>query len=477
MGKNRLEFLLIGLLILLSAILRFPQLGYSHFYGDETKTLYIDKTQVASDFLLSQRKGPMQFIVVWFMEKVTGGHSEFWVRLPFAFAGVLSVLALYLLTRKLFGKRAAVISSFLYTASGFSVAFSRIAQYQSFLVLLGLLSVYFFIKGFENKKYFLISSLLFAISFLFHYDTVFYLVPILILSYLYAGKDRSHLKTILINFILPAVFVCAVFYIPYFINGHFYNETFGYLTRRFSGKDYLPNNSFYTFLVYNPTFLALVPFLFSLLYFIFGKGKFYRLMFLAWFAVPFIVFQVLFKNPGTHILNYFLPFYIVSGAGFTVIFDKLKTRTFYAFPVLAFIYLFLLSAYIYIPFFSSGYPWISDKFPLSNLSQANKSFNLFLYGFPYNRGWDQMRIYFLSQKGVRGLYTNDNETMAHYYLKEFSYTPPGPNFLPQYYIDVLNNQEIRLHTLEISAVLSTGYAQVKEIIVDGETTAVIYKKL
>jgi 4-amino-4-deoxy-L-arabinose transferase-like glycosyltransferase len=477
MVKNRLELFLIFTLILFSSVLRFPQLGFSQFYGDETKTLYLDKTVTAGDFLLSQRKGPMQFIVTWFMEKVTGTYSEFWMRLPFAVAGVLSVLVLYLLTRKIFGKRAAVISSLLYSVSGFSVAFSRTAQYQSFLILMGLLSIYFFIKSFTDKKYLLLSSFAFAISFLFHYDSIFYLVPLMILFYLYASKDRSYLKTLLIYFVIPALVICALFYIPYFVNGYFYSETFGYLTRRLSGKDYLPNNSFYTFLVYNPSLLALFPFLLSVLYFIFGKGKFYRLLFLVWFLVPFVVFEFVFKNPGTHILNYFLPLYIVSGAGFVAVFDKLRNKLLYLVPALVFTYLFVLTAYVYLPFFHLEYPWVSANFPLARLSRADKSYNLFLYGFPYNRGWDQIRVFFLNQNGVRGLYTNDNDTVAHYYLKEFNYTPFGPNFLPQYYISVHDNQEIREDFPEIYKVLDREYVKVREIVVGGKTTALIYKKL
>ena len=51
-------------------------------------------------------------------------------------------------------------------------------------------------------------------------------------------------------------------------------------------------------------------------------------------------------------------------------------------------------------------------------------------------------MYFEEKKDVNGVFTNDNDSYADYYLRGFAYTRPGPNFLPQYYVHVIDSQEI-----------------------------------
>ena len=51
------------LLLLCAAILRLVNLGYSDYQGDETQALYIPKGQTFSQFVLSQRRAPGQFVV------------------------------------------------------------------------------------------------------------------------------------------------------------------------------------------------------------------------------------------------------------------------------------------------------------------------------------------------------------------------------------------------------------------------------
>jgi len=140
---NKKEVLYILLIILLSSIPRIWDLGYSHFYGDEIKVLYIDKSVPASEFLMNQRKGPIQFITAWVMEKISNGYSEAIIRLPFALAGIINVFLFYILVKKLFGSTSALISTYIFSLSGIQIAFSRTVQYQSFLLLFSFLSLIF----------------------------------------------------------------------------------------------------------------------------------------------------------------------------------------------------------------------------------------------------------------------------------------------------------------------------------------------
>ena len=225
--NNKLEVLLLSLLLLVTVFLRFSGLGYSHFYGDETKTFYLDKTIPATKFFLDQRKGPIQFLVVWMTEKLIGGFDEFGTRLPFALAGTLSVFALYFLVRKLFGPKTAFIASTLFSINGFYVAFSRTVQYQSFLILFGLLSLVFLVSSFEEtrlkKIFFLLSSIFLGLAFLCHYDALFFAVPVLFILSKFVVKSRF--KEAFLLYVLPFIVIVLPFYLPYVIGGYLTSNT------------------------------------------------------------------------------------------------------------------------------------------------------------------------------------------------------------------------------------------------------------
>src|SRR3989344_7879951 len=223
-----LEKLFLVILFLITILPRFIGLGYSEFYGDETKAIYWNKAVPATQFLLNQRKGPVQFLVVWFMEKVSGGFGEFAIRLPFAVAGTLAVFVLYFVVRKWFNWRVAFIAAFLFSINGIFIAFSRTAQYQSFLWLFGFLAIW----AAQNKKFFFAGVFL-ALGFLSHYDAVFFVVPVLYTLLPYFKKDLKNLA----HFVIPLVLLVGSFYAPYFLGGYFGNYTSSYIQKRISQQE------------------------------------------------------------------------------------------------------------------------------------------------------------------------------------------------------------------------------------------------
>ena len=469
---SKIELIIIAVLLSVTVILRFPQLGYSHFYGDETKAIFYNKSISITDFLLDQRKGPLQFVITWLTENTFNGFNEKYIRLPFAMAGSLSVLVFYLIVRNLFGWKEAVYASFLFTLSGFNIAFSRTAQYQSILILFCLISLFLCLLYTKNKNLLLLlfSSFFLALGILTHYDTLFFAIPISLISF-----KLADIKTFTIYFLLPIIILSSVFYGPYIIKGYFSEKTQNYVMRRITGQEYRPSSSVYTLKVYNPDVFYILLLIFSCFYFANGVS-FKKIAVFCWFLIPFIVFELIFQNPGTHTNNYLIPLYVMSGVGFVYFIEnylvsrKLK-KLFFGAIITILVVSFFIKATVYIPLLNTGYPW-KDQQALYKLRKANNSYHLYLYGFPYYRGWDLIRNYMLSQMGVRGIYTNDNSTLAEYYLREFDITPPGSNYLPQYYIDVIDNQEFKLS----DPVFLSSYSVDKEIFVDGKLNATIYKK-
>ncbi len=471
---NNLHYILF-IVLTAAFFLRFSGLGDTTFYGDETKTFYLDKTVPAVKFLLDQRKGPVQFIVVWTTEQVIGGYDTFFTRLPFAWVGLLSIMVFYLVTEKLFEQKTALLATILFAFNGFFIAFSRTIQYQSFLVLFGLLAVYFVLLYYETetesrKHYLILGSVFLALTYLSHYDAVFFGAVVAFIFVKKIIKNKQALKEIILYFVIPSTAIAALFYVPYYLYGYYFLNTVNYVGRRLVGFGYEQNVSWYTFWVYNPSLiwpllsLFFVPFLLR-------RSNWKRNMVLFWFLVPFVTFQFIFTTPGTHIINYLIPFFIIVALGIKELYKLLEKRIYrqvlLACLLFAFGAIFLADLYAFVPFFNRGYPWKDS---------INKDRHLFVYGFPYERGWEQISQYIEERGGVRKIYTNDNDTIAQYYLRGISYTEPGPNYLPPFYVHVFDNQEFVDVPVKFGdRTIENNYQVEKEFFVDGERTAILYK--
>lgn len=430
-GLRKIDLYIILFLLVGSALFRLPKLGYSHFYGDEIKTLYLRKDISASSFLMNQRKGPMQFLTSWFAEKASGGYKESHIRLPYGVIGSLLTPIFYCFSLVFLNRRSAFIAGLFFMLSGFSIAFSRTAQYQVLYLFFGLVG-----SILASKRLWLLSGISFGLALLSHYDAILLLIPLIFIV------DRKSI----IKIFITAVVVSMLFYFPNILLGYFDTNTVGYLTKRVAGSGYLPNNSLHTLAVYNPLWIYLASlFVFATL----GCLNFYNdkrgKILMLWFLVPFFLFQFLTMNPGTHIHNYLIPTFLLAGLGFDVLATKNKAFM-YILGSVNFAIVCAVQAWVYIPMINTGYPWRDTKFIGIPVTRVSGNYHLYLYGFPYYRSWDKIGKYFDSLSGVRNFYTNDNQTVAEYYLGYIPYIAPGIGFRPQYYLYVDNPQELKLKT-------------------------------
>jgi 4-amino-4-deoxy-L-arabinose transferase-like glycosyltransferase len=470
--SNKKETIAFLVLFLVSFFLRFWGLGYSSFYGDETKTFYLDKTVPAINFFLNQRKGPVQFFVVWTMEKILGGFNEFWTRVPFAVAGLLAVFVVYLISRELFNWRAAIIVSFLFSVNGFYLAFSKTIQYQSFLLLFSLLGLYAFYKSCDCivSKYkeilLLISGISYGFAFLCHYDAIFFLIPV----FYFFVKGKVRVGIFVLNFITPLILLSAVFYVPYVLQGYFDEHTVGYISRRVTGSNFALNNSLGTYYVYNPYLLALLVLIAPFSIFFMHRIDDNLKMLFFWFIVSYTVFELIILNPGTHIHVYYIPLIFMFGyllwVFLSIMSKYLSINVGLYFMILILSGYFFSAASVFVPQLSLGYPWVDTP---------SSRYHLYLYGFPYFRNWRGIRSYLNSKDGVRGIYTNDNDTIAEYYLHGIDYTPPGSNFLPQYYIHVSYPQQLGLKDVRFEEMYQDYYIRERDFFEGDRVVSTIYR--
>jgi len=358
-----------GALVILFAVagfLRLWHLGYSDYQGDEIKALYNPKEASSVKFFLDQRKGPVQFIVTAGLKNFSPDYrNRLLLRLPFALAGFGSVVVFYYLTKALFGERIAFYSSIFFATNGFFIAFSRIVQYQSFVIFFGLLAVYLAYRATNqpetdgikvSQKLLLAGFACWAVSILSHYDGIFFgpIIAGILLSAFVRQKTPLEKKSFLKLLVLPTlVFMVlnGLFYIPFALN--LAQSTADYWAGRISGSvSGKISSTRYLFSVYQPiyvlhiyTILGILGFFLTLAIFIFkltangitnlatrlpklagqsakpvslvrAHTQFSTIILgalLAWFALPFIALEAIISIPGTHIYTYLIPAFLFLG--------------------------------------------------------------------------------------------------------------------------------------------------------------------
>ena len=426
------EIILLLILFVLTTFIRFDGLGFSTFVGDETKTIFLRKDQSIFDFLMDQRKGPVQFLIVWGMENITNSFNEFYLRLPFAILGVLVVFAFYYFLRYVLdlGFLASYLGAVFLSLNGIYIAFSRTAQYQMAYVFFGLMFLIFthyFIK--KNKLYFaFLSVLALSLSFLSHYDAIFFTIPAI---YLFREYWKKLIPILLFSGIISGSF--------YFLNiyyGYFEKNTIGYLEKRISGDGYENQNTFATIDLYNPLFMYSIILVVLSIYGFWVSEKKIKNYLIIWFVFAFIFLQLIMRTPGTHIHNYFVPLFIFSGIGLARLCYKFKYITYLS--AIPLIVIFLIQLFVFVPRFNNGYPYKESNFYGIKLEKINFNINLPQYGFVYDRSWREIAEIMKSQKRVPNFYTNDNKVVSEFYLHGYYFSDLAPGFNPDFYIEINN---------------------------------------
>jgi len=459
--KANPERYLLFLLFIITVLPRFLGLGYSEFYGDETKVLYLNKSVTAPQFFLNQRKGPVSFGVAWFVENLTGGYDELAIRLPFAVAGTMSVFVLYLVVRKWFGWQTALIAALLFSVNGLFIAFSRTAQYQAFLWLFGLSAIWYAQRGRV-----LFSGAFLGLCLLTHYDGLFFILPTL-LSLWERGLSRRAFGRRVVGFAAVGALVAGAFYAPYLLGGYFSENTVGYITRRLNGESPFSIAAL-TYLLYNPFVLSIPLLLLGLGVFVLKVvSRNLKLVLGSWLLLPLVSFIFIFSDPGTHIQQFVIPLVIMAAAVLYKMYSfsaRLGIQ-----GVLTGIAAVTASGYLYynfmafIPAFDKGYPWEESYL-------IDRESDLYIYGFTYHRGWKQVSEH-LKESGAKTFYTNDNVTIASYYLLGI----PADKQEPHFYVEIAKNQMFR----PLNRAVFGSYEYVLDAVIrtEGSDTAKIYKRL
>jgi len=443
---------LLTLILVCALVLRIVNLGYSDYQGDETKAFYNPKDQTFSQFLLSQRRAPIQFVITLLIKGVSNNyHNEFITRLPFALFSIISCYMFFVFVKKLINEDVAFYSLIFFVTNGLFVAFGRIVQYQSLVILLDIMVLYQLLLLVETNKikHLYLAGIIWGFNFLVHTDALYIFPMTLLLIIEWAKKHEMNAK-ITLKKMLPALVlglaVLMIFYGPYLLN--LPKDALNYWKARVDGTQQanVVSNSKYTFSVYQPIYVIHLYILAGILgtvLTIFNKSlnKERKIGIISWFIFSYIFMEYIVKDPGTHIYNYVMPLTILMGIFFYSFNEILKIKIkklvpiFIASVFILFIFLFLQSYAIFVDH-SKEYPWQDEKFLIWTFPILNPVFKPSLFGFPYNRNWEGVQSYILNDGRSTYYTTNERKPIPRYYLHVLEHNSSKAG----YYIRVIDPQ-------------------------------------
>lgn len=338
---SRANLLCAALVVLVAAGLRLPGLGYSEFQGDETEVILraAGVVQNLPDAIFYHGKGPGEVVVVAVQYGLLGAINEGMARLPFAVAGIGGVLAFYVVARRLLGTPGATAGALLLATNGYLVAFSRITQYQSIVLLLGTLALWCAVRWSQGggRVWPVLAGTLAAGAALAHYDALFVLPPIALAAYWRVGWRG------LIDFELLAPWrrgaligagLLALFFVPYLDNPLFALAT-GRIEDRVGAG--FPHNNLPGIIASGTLYLGtafpllvaglIVCGLIALLVRRPGTPTLrVWLLALVWAAVPLLFYAVVARKPGTHVHVATSGLLLLAGAGFGSLWALVRPR-------------------------------------------------------------------------------------------------------------------------------------------------------
>lgn len=177
--KNKLEFFLLVLLLLLAAFLRFYRIeDFIVFLGDEGRDVLVVKRMIVDHkwTLL----GPTASVGGMFL-----GPIYYYFMIPFlwlfrfepvgpavmvALFGVATVFLVYKTSREFFGSLAGLLAALLYSVSPLAIVYSRSSWNPNVLPFFSLLTVYFLTKALGGKKrFFFLAGACLGVALQLHY--------------------------------------------------------------------------------------------------------------------------------------------------------------------------------------------------------------------------------------------------------------------------------------------------------------------
>jgi uncharacterized membrane protein len=380
----------LALILVLASSLRFYGMTSNGLWIDETISYDVvsDKTfsSIIQNTIKSQSWPPLYY---FFLDAsvMIFGKSEFAMRVPSVFFGILAVISIFYLARFVFGLNVAIISSLLASVNQFQIFYSHNARPYSLVFLLSILATYFFLKFLLEKKLKpLIWYCLFSVMLLYtHYLALLLLFFHFLYALFYFFQKREFANFKYFIFSCIAIFI---FYLPWlliFISHLSYRVSGNFA--HWIGKPSL--QEFFNILVYfSGTKEIFFLFLIAVLFVFFGisghgitlkKLSYNELFILLWLIIPILFNFLLSFTFESYFIERYLIFvspalYVLVARGISGI-RQVSIRIIYSLLLLCFCLAGTLTSFSYNPM---GEDW---RDPINYINQKEKPGDyIFMWG-------------------------------------------------------------------------------------------------
>lgn len=387
--SRKLDYILLGVILLVAAVLRLWKLGQVPFMHDEFSALFRLKFDTFSDLIRygvtegdSHPAGVQVFLYYWTQ---LVGWNEFWVKIPFALMGIGSIFLIYVIGRQWFNSKVGLLSAAFFAVSQLTVFYSQLARPYSAGLFFVLLTTFFWNKilfgqkkpGFGVGIGFAVSACLAALA---HNFSAAQAGLIFLTGLFFLKKDRRKAYWLSgIGALLLYSPHIPVFYHQTFVNG----GIGGWLAR--PDNDFLLHFLRYS-MNYTPLFMFTAGFL-VILPFVLGKQQKrsfpIRWAAIAWFVITFAIAFVysLLREPILQYstLIFCFPFFVIIAFSFYKNHSMTITQTVVVVGAILFIGVISLIANRrhYDLMYHQGYDQIAERMQQDNDSIGDIRFATF----------------------------------------------------------------------------------------------------
>ena len=393
---SRRQLLFLLFILLLAAYLRLANLDYKEFQGDEGVIMMRAAQALLGDemALLRHQKGPVEILLPLLPWGLGGSIDERWSRVAFTWAGLLVVPALAVLGRRWYGTSSGLLAALLFALGGFSIAFARIVQYQSLVMLWGVLSLIYAHRYFRQENFInlILAAVFLAGGLLAHYDAI--LVAPAVGWLVIARWRQSHRRQWSAHAAAAAIVggaLLAFFYIPYLANPTI-GATGSYLLQDRLGGSLLSWSIPHVWRMatfYNSTYYVILLLILTLLGIV--SAKRHQVAAILFLVVPLVFYTFVVADPRTHIYTIFPGLSIVAGVGAVWFWRRAQTRLLQRVGLALFSLLLAASLlYVYLLFVDvtpeRQRTWARNR-PAYFPTTWSEPPEFGLFGFPHQAGW------------------------------------------------------------------------------------------
>ncbi len=209
-SNNHLLFLILSLGVLFRIVLAINKV----FWLDEAFSWSLSRQTIPNLLLASaaDNNPPLYYLLLHFW--LIPNQSEFFLRLPSVFFGIISIFLIYAITKRLFNQKIAFTSTMVFTLSPLLIYFSAETRMYSLWLMLTLFAFYFFIKILKKATYkdYLLLGFFGLLSLFTQYFSCFFLLTLFVFLFINRRKYPRQFTAFLI-----IQSISAIFFLPWFL--------------------------------------------------------------------------------------------------------------------------------------------------------------------------------------------------------------------------------------------------------------------